>query len=181
MIGLDVSAEMVVRARERDPEGDYRLIEDGDFSSVAPSSVDLVLSAFPFDNIAGRDRKIRLLRGLRTLLRPGGKLVNIVSTPELYINEWVTFTTRGLEENRRARCGDVVRIVITGNSDRRPVEDVLWPDEDYRAVYREAGLEVERMERPLATGDEGVDWVSETTVAPWAIYVLRSAEADGGG
>gem|GEM_PF-196234 len=174
VIGLDVSAEMVARARQRDPHGDYRLIEDGDFSSVAPGSVDLVLSAFPFDNIPGRDRKIRLLRGLRALLRPGGKLINIVSAPELYTHEWVTFTNRGLDENRRARCGDVVRIVITDNSDGRPVEDILWPDEDYRTVYREAGLEVEWMEKPLATGDEGVDWVSETRVAPWAIYVLRA-------
>ena len=177
VIGLDVSAEMVARARQRDPEGDYRLIEDGDFSSVAPGSVDLVLSAFPFDNIAGRERKVRLFCGLRTLLRPGGKLINIVSTPELYTHEWVTLSNRGFDENRRARCGDVVRIVITENSDRRPVEDILWPEEDYRAVYRAAGLEVERMEKPLATGDEGVAWVSETRVAPWAVYVLRAGAA----
>jgi len=173
-IGLDISAEMVAVARERDPDGDYRVIADGDFSSVPPGTVDLVLSAFTFDNIPGRDRKIGLFTGLRRLLGPGGKLVNIVSTPEIYTHEWITFTTRGLDENWGARCGDVVRIVTTEYSDSRPVEDVLWPDEDYRSVYGEAGLEVERMEKPLATGDEGVAWVSETSVAPWAVYVLRA-------
>ena len=56
------------------------------------------------------------------------------------------------------------------------MDDILWPDEDYRAVYREAGLEIERVERPLATGDEGVDWVSETEIAPWVIYILRPVD-----
>jgi hypothetical protein len=99
--------------------------------------------------------------------------VNVVSTPEIYTHEWVTFTTRDFPENLTARCGDVVRIVTTDYSDRRPVDDILWPDADYRRVYAEAGLDVERVERPLATGDEGVAWVSETTVAPWTIYLLR--------
>ena len=49
----------------------------------------------------------------------------------------------------------------------------LLRDEDYLSVYREAGLELERSEKPLATGEEGIPWVSETNVAPWAIYLLR--------
>jgi hypothetical protein len=48
-------------------------------------------------------------------------------------------------------------------------------DEDYRAIYREAGLEVERFERPLGTDDDRIPWISETKVAPWAIYILKPA------
>ena len=171
-VGLDISAEMVDIARARDPRGDYRVIGDGDFSSVTEGTIDLVQSAFTFDNIPGRERKVRLFAGLGKLLRPRGRLVSIVATPEMYTREWVTFTTRDFPENASARCGDLVRIVTTDYSDGRPVDDILWPDEDYRAVFREAGLEPERVERPLATGDEGIPWVSETRVAPWAIYVL---------
>lgn len=172
-VGLDISAEMIAVARRRDPEGDYRVIEDGDFSSLPKFGSDLVLSAFTFDNIPGRERKVRLFAGLRGLLSPTGRLVTIVSTPEIYTNEWATFSTRDFPENADAHCGDVVRIVTTDYSDGRPVEDILWPDEDYRGVFREAGLEIERIERPLATGHEGFSWVSETEIAPWAIYVLR--------
>ena len=172
-VGLDISAEMVARARARDPRGDYRVIADGDFSSIRPASVDLVLSAFTFDNIPGRDRKLRLFGGLQRLLRPHGRLVNIVSTPEMYTHEWVTFTTRAYVGNADARSGEIVRIVTNDYSDRRPVEDILFPDEDYRSVYRDADLELERIEKPLATGDEGIPWITETVVAPWAIYVLR--------
>ena len=151
------------------------MIEDGDFSSVTEGHADLVLAAFPFDNIPGRERKAELLSGLKKLLGPEGRMVNIVSAPEIYTHEWVTFSTREYEENRAAQCGDVVRILTTDYADRRPVEDILWPDKDYRSVYLETGLEVLCYERPLATGEESIDWVSETAVSPWTIYVLRQS------
>ena len=173
-VGIDISAEMVAVARERDPEGDYRVIGDGDFSSLPAGGFDLVQSAFTFDNIPGFERKARLFSGLGGLLGPGGKLVSIVSTPEIYRHEWVTFTTRDFPQNTRARCGDVVRIVTTDYADERPVEDILWPDADYRRVFAEADLVVEEHLLPLARGDEDIAWISETEVAPWAVYVLGS-------
>ena len=178
VVGVDISSEMLDIARSRDPRGDYRLIDDGDFSSLSQERIDLVLSAFTFDNIAGHAHKVKLFTGLCKLLTPRGRLINIVSTPEIYTHEWVTFTTRDYPENAWARSGEVVRIVTQGSRDRRPVEDILWHDRDYRSVYRESGLEVERLERPLATGDEGVEWISETRVAPWAMYALRPAATD---
>jgi SAM-dependent methyltransferase len=171
--GIDISEEMVGLARENDPKGIYRLIEDGDFKELPAHGYDLVQSAFPFDNISGFERKVRLLRGLGNLLVEGGVLLNIVSTPEIYTHEWVTFSTRDYPENHTAQCGDVVRIVTTEYSDARAVEDIIWPHEDYLRVYAEAGLEVVHVERPLASGDEGIAWESETSVAPWAIYLLR--------
>ena len=50
--GVDVSASMIEHARNADPAGSYRLIEDGDFSGFEAGSLDLVFSAFAFDNIA---------------------------------------------------------------------------------------------------------------------------------
>jgi len=172
VVGIDISTEMVAVAKEHDPAGDYRVIADGDYSSLEAGGYDLVLSAFTFDNIPGHEHKVQLFKGLRELLVPGGRLLNIVSTPEIYTHEWVTFSTRDYPENRKAECGDVVRIVTTQYSDGRPVEDIIWPDVDYRRVYREAGLKPLVYERPLAYGDEQIDWISETAVAPWAIYVL---------
>ncbi|MFO7652752.1 MAG: methyltransferase domain-containing protein [Candidatus Krumholzibacteriia bacterium] len=173
-VGVDISLEMVTVARERDPEGDYRVLAGGGLTALPAGGFDLVQSAFTFDNIPGHDRKVQLFAGLRRLLAPGGRLVNIVSTPEIYTHEWATFSTREYPENLTAGPGDVVRIVTTDYSDARPVEDILWPDASYQSVYRQAGLEQVQVERPLATGEEGIDWRSETSVAPWAIYVLRS-------
>lgn len=173
--GIDIAAEMVRLARGHDANGDYRVIEDGDFSSLPPGGFDLVLSAFTFDNIPGRERKIALFAGLRALLAPRGCVVSIVSTPEIYTHEWASFTTRDFPENHQARSGDIVRIITTDHPDGRPVEDILCADEEYREIYRRAGLVTAVMHRPLARGDEPVSWVSETTVAPWTLYVLKAA------
>ena len=60
--------------------------------------------------------------------------------------------------------------------DRRPVEDILWTDEGYREVYERAGMRPIAVHRPLGKLDEPYPWVSETSIAPWVIYVLELAE-----
>jgi hypothetical protein len=48
-------------------------------------------------------------------------------------------------------------------------------DGHYRELFRQAGLTVLEMKCPLATGSEPIPWVSETTIAPWSVYVLAAA------
>jgi SAM-dependent methyltransferase len=171
--GVDISPEMVAKAREIDPQGDYRVIPGDDMSGLPPESFSLIQSAFTFDNIPGMETKVHLFRDLRALLTPGGILVNIVSAPEIYCHEWASFSTKDFPENRNARPGDPVKIITVDFEDRSPTIDILWPHESYLAVYRRAGLEVLEVRKPLARGDEPYRWVSETHIAPWVIYVMQ--------
>ena len=165
VIGVDISEDMLRIARTTDPSGDYRLVPGDNLNQFASGSFDLVLCAFPFDNVPG-GIKARVFYDLRRLLAPTGTIVNLVSSPEIYTHEWASFTTKEFPENAVARSGDMVRIVTTDHQDRRPVEDILWTDESYRAVYGEAGLEAVQVFEPLAKGDEPYSWVSETKIAP---------------
>jgi SAM-dependent methyltransferase len=175
VLGADISAEMIAKACALDPQGDYRLIPGDDMSTLPRTGFSLIQSAFTFDNIPGAETKVRLFRGLSELLKPDGILVNIVSTPEIYLNEWASFSTKDFPENRNARPGDAVKIITTDFDDRSPAVDILWPHESYLETYRQAGLEVAEVRRPLAKGDEPYPWIRETRIAPWAIYVLRRA------
>jgi SAM-dependent methyltransferase len=175
--GADISAAMLDLARGRDPQGDYHQVCDGDLGEAVPGPFDVILSAFTFDNIPTAQRKVALLTGLRQRLAPGGRLVNLVSAPEIYTHEWLSFSTREFPENRTARTGDRVRIVMLDVADRRPVDDVIWEHADYLEVYRQAGLRPVAVHRPLGRADEPFAWVSETAVAPWVIYVLEAAPA----
>jgi hypothetical protein len=168
---------MLARARASDPEGRYLNVADGGLDGLGDARYDLILSAFTFDNVPG-ERKAALIGALAERLAPGGRFVNLVSAPELYVHEWASFSTRDFPANRTARSGDPVRIVMLDVDDRRPVDDVLCTDDAYRDLYARAGLEPVRTYRPLGRDDEPFAWVSETTVPPWAIYVLRGA---GGG
>lgn len=176
-VGVDIAPEMVAKAKELDGGADYRIISNGDFGQFAPANFDLILSAFTFDNIPG-PQKEPLFRELARLLRAEGKLVSVVSAPEIYWHEWASFTTKEFAAaNRQAKSGDIVRIVTTDFADRRPMEDILCSDESYRQIYERAGLEVVAMAKPLARGDEPYSWVNETQIAPWVVWVLRVAEA----
>ncbi len=174
-IGIDISPSMIERARKADPQGAYELIDDGDVSGFAPGSFDLVLSAFAFDNIPDTDRRVGLLRGLRKLLNADGRIILLDSTPQIYTHEWVSFTTREFPQNRMARSGDTVRIVMKDVADQRPVVDLVWFHEDYLRLFAAAGLELIVCHRPLGREDEPYRWQSELSIAPWVIYVLRSS------
>lgn len=169
---IDISQEMIRKARAVDPGGDYRLIEHGDFSQFEAQGFDLVLSSFTFDNVPEKKEKVRLFAGLRNLLEPQGKMINLVSAPEIYVYEWASFSTSNYPENKRAKSGDPVRIINTAIVDERPVTDILMTDEAYRDVYAEAGLEIVSTRKPLGRTDEPFDWVNETKIAPWVIYIL---------
>lgn len=175
-IGVDIASEMVRHAQAIDPTGDYRLVTDGEPSQLPDEQFDLVLSAFTFDNIPTREHKTSLFSELRRALTPGGRVINVVSAPEIYWHEWASFSTRDFPENRQARCGDEVRIIVTALEDHRPAVDVLWPEADYRDVFARAGLTVLELHRPLGCADEPYAWVNETAIAPWAIYVLGRGE-----
>jgi len=172
-IGVDISEEMLKKARELDPEGDYRLLPDGDFSQFKNEKFDLVFSAFTFDNIPTMKKKVKILKGIRDLLKNRGRIINLVCSPEIYTHEWASFSTIDFPENKYAKSGDEVRIIITDTNDMRPVVDVLWTPEFYMKTYEKAGLDTVKIYKPLAKASEPYKWTNETRIAPWTIYVLR--------
>lgn len=172
-IGIDVSPAMIDLARVADPGGRYVLVDDGDYRVLDPERFDLVFSAFAFDNIPGAEHRADILRGLRRLLKPDGRIVLVGCRREIYLNETASFTARDFPENREAKSGDEVRLVMKDVEDRRPVTDIVWFHEDYLALFAAADLEVVAHHLPFGRDDEPYDWISETTIAPWAIYVLK--------
>ena len=171
-IGVDIAEDMITKARKIDPNGDYRLIEDGSLSQFNDNTYDLAMSVFTFDNIPTMEKKVKIFGALGRLLKSSGRIVSLVSAPEIYTNEWASFSTKDFPENKYAKSGEKVRIIVTDLEDKRPVEDVIWPDEDYQEVYKRAGLKCVKTYKPLARENEPYQWKNETRIAPWVIYVL---------
>jgi ubiquinone/menaquinone biosynthesis C-methylase UbiE len=120
--GVDVAQPMLEQARTLDPGGDYRLVGQGDLSSLQGGTFDLILSAFTFDNIATRGQKETALAALKRALAVNGRVGNVVSSPAIYVHEWASFTTKDFPSNRQARSGDRVYIVVAPVAGRTRVD-----------------------------------------------------------
>jgi SAM-dependent methyltransferase len=171
-VGIDISEPMLERARGFDPGGRYRLVPDGNLDELEPGAFDLILSAFTFDNIPTMDKKVSLFTGLKRALSDNGCIVSIVSSPEIYVNEWASFSTKDFPENREAKSGDTVKIIMLDVDDRRPVEDIIWTDAAYDETFFHSGLKILDKRRPLGASCEAIQWKSEIVIAPWVVYVL---------
>lgn len=173
VVGTDISEEMITKAKSIDLSGDYQLVSNGNYDHLGIEKFDMVQSIFTFDNIPGWDNRTMILKGLRNLIKPGGKMICLDSTPELYVNECASFTTRDFPENRNARTGDIVRCIMLDVEDKRAVEDIFWSLEDYYKLFDRAGFEIEAIYKPLGYNYEPYKWISETETAPWMIFVLN--------
>ena len=174
VIGIDISSSMIQLSRNADPGGDYRLVEDGNFGAFEPGRFDLILSAFAFDNIPDVAKRCALSRGLQRLLSREGRMIILGSTPEIYLHEWASFTTKGFPENRAAKSGDIVRIVMKDVDDPRPVVDLVWFHEDYLNLFAASELDVIAHYKPLGREGEPYEWLTETSIAPWIIYIVAA-------
>ena len=175
-IGVDIAENMINKAKEIDPKGNYQLVEEGDLNKIRDNTYDLALAVFTFDNIPTKEKKIKNLREVMNTLKSEGRIILLVSTPEIYTNEWVSFSTKDFPENKLAKSGDKVKIIITDIDDKRPVEDVIYSDRDYQETFKKAGLQLITTYKPLAKENEPYEWVNETRIAPWIIYVLKKGE-----
>lgn len=172
VIGIDISKDMISQAELIDPDGSYRHVFDGDLGNIGDDTFDLILSVFTFDNVPTVEHKLHLFRTLREKLKKSGRLINLVSSPDIYKNEWASFTTKDFPENLYATDGEKVKIVMTDVEDDRPVEDILCTDKSYRRIFKEVNLELIDIHRPLGKIDEPFKWKSETNISPWHIYIL---------
>jgi ubiquinone/menaquinone biosynthesis C-methylase UbiE len=55
-IGVDISAQMIEKARTLDPQGDYRLIKSSEYIALTGKVFDVILAVFTFDNIPNAEK-----------------------------------------------------------------------------------------------------------------------------
>ena len=171
--GIDISQDMLDIAKKFDISGNYQLVTNGNYEHLGVGQFDLVQCIFTFDNIPGWENRTNILKGLGKLLNRTGKILCLDSTPELYTNEWASFTTKEFPENLNAKTGDIVRDIMLDIDDRRPVEDIFWTVADYHKLFNLAGLAIEATFKPLGHENEPFEWISEKAIAPWMIFVLK--------
>lgn len=172
-IGIDNSEKMTEHAKNNDPTGAYILIKDSNFEQFEKNHFDLILSVFTFDNIPGIKNRFNYLNNFRNLINQDGRIILLDSTPEIYYNEWSSFTTKDFPENKNAKSGEKVKIIMKDVKDNRPVDDIIWFNEDYLDLFKRSKLKLIKSYKPLGKEGEPYKWINEKDTAPWIIYVLK--------
>jgi len=172
-VGADISAGMIKKAREFDLSGKYVLTAKKGLRTFERGYYDVITGVFTFDNIPRVKERTGLLKQLGDLLNNKGIIMLVNSTPEIYVNEWLSFSTKDFPENKEAKSGDKVKIIMTDVEDKRPVEDIVWFDNEYQSLFNKAGLKLIETFKPIGKTSEPYVWVNETSIAPWIIYVLK--------
>jgi SAM-dependent methyltransferase len=67
VLGVDIAQAMLTHAKDRDPEGEYLRLGEGDLGPLSANRFDLVFSAFTFDNIPSAGSRVALLTGLAVI------------------------------------------------------------------------------------------------------------------
>ena len=169
--GVDRSSEMIAQARTFDPDGSYIQIPPSNLSQFGDQEFNLIFSSFVLMEISSLQEIKALLKEMARILQPNGKIIIIVSNPDIVGQNCVSFN-KDYDCNRNLKSGDKLRLDITDASRTFTLYDYYWTDDDYRRAFSSAGLSIETTFKPLGKPRDGIDWKAETIIPPFNIYIL---------
>jgi SAM-dependent methyltransferase len=149
-IGIDPTAVLIMRAKERDPGGDYR-IDRAETVKIEAGSIDLVVSYLSLIDIDGLEAAIA---NMARALRRGGTLL---------VANLTSFNTAGMPDGWTRGDDSNLRFSIDNYLEERAVW-VSWrgiriqnwhrPLSTYMRLFLENGLELRHFSEPAANGGD---------------------------
>jgi|GEM_PF-1531133 len=135
--GVDISAEMINKARTADPEGRYLLMDER-FTTPSDTLFDCAISHWVLLEMKSLELMGAELKEIFRLLKPGGIFISVVNNEEFVGRKSRTWING--EPGRQYKSGEIIVSTIFNEEKELRIEDYFWTGEDYCAVYREAGF-----------------------------------------
>jgi SAM-dependent methyltransferase len=177
-IGVDISPDMLGQAKENDESGKYLLIQSGRLP-FDDTSFDVVFSSFVFIEVPTSEEIVDIIKEMKRVTKLDGHIVIITSPEDCYKGNWVSFCYDFPENKRDIQSGETVKLLIQGTG--VVLYDYYWTENDYSRVFRDVGLGVTEVLKPLGADDDPVEWSDERRTGGMLIYMLEreDAAADG--
>jgi ubiquinone/menaquinone biosynthesis C-methylase UbiE len=169
---VDVSQAMLKEAMDKDPTGNYQLIESGKIA--ADNDIyDLVFSSFVFVEIGDKQEIKKIFKEAHRVLKKDGLFVIVTPSEEAFNpkNQWLSYTID--VNNFPHKSGDIIPIKIKDID--LDLLDYYWEEADFKAWGKEAGFKLETMHAPLGQIEDQIFWASEWQVSPYKVFIFKKA------
>ena len=153
VVGIDISERMIDLAREREvrqPLGIEYHVEDAR-SVVGQADFDLVVAAWLLVYAQTRAELVQMCTGLGSRLKPGGRLVTIISNPEVYgLDPLPDYRKYGFELSLAGRAveGTPTKISLLLEDSTLEIENYYMPIAGYESAFAQTGFANFAVHRP---------------------------------
>ena len=168
VIGVDVSSNMLEKARTSYPSIQFRSVE-----SLPPvADFDLVFSSFVLFELSCKKDLIEYLNRSFLFLKNDGIFIGVTGSEHLYSlsRNWMTFDAN-FEENRNLRSGDIAKLAL--KHPEIDFYDYYWKEADYLDCFEKAGLKILQIHHPLGSLEDPHSWKDEISYSPFIIYIAK--------
>lgn len=173
-IGVDTSPQMLQQARILDPTGEYEQIERT-ILPFAAYSFPLVFSSLVFLEMTNRAELAEAFAEISMVLADKGIFIMCTASPELADpkHKWLSIDNN-YPENSKLCSGKKFMLLIKELN--LELIGYHWTEDDYLTIARQSGFLCLEIIRPMVKdlpNSDSLPWLSETTVAPFVIYILK--------
>lgn len=171
IIGVDRDERVIEEARNYDVHGDYRVYRGLLATELAREKIEAIIATFSFCLIP--DTELRyILRDMRQLLGPGGKL--IVLEPNQEIAHGMRYANLHYHHKEGVQSGDLVEVTLgSGENAILLTDDIYRTHADYCQLLKEGGFTIEKMVEPQPDDDWGDEWEMERKIPPFILITAR--------
>ncbi|XKL68945.1 hypothetical protein PGB90_006714 [Kerria lacca] len=167
--GIDISAAMIQKARTKDPEGEYRVIQNMEIPDDN-NQYDFVFANWVLLEIGSKEELYQTMCEIFRVLKPNGTFITTVASEHQYNKDFLNENTQ-FSENINLISGCQVKKLIKDVN--LIICDYFWTNEDYQESMKAAGLNVVYVHEPLGLDEDDYQWKSEKTLSPIRIYVAK--------
>ncbi|MBN1914273.1 MAG: class I SAM-dependent methyltransferase [Parachlamydiales bacterium] len=167
--GTDTSKKMLKRAQKTFPYIEFQLFN----SLELKNQFDIVFSSFVLFELKSSKEIINYLLHAKKLIKNEGIFIAITGSEDLYSKDWFIWDSN-FSENKKLKSGKKVKLLL---KDLNIIfTDYYWKEDDYFKYYKNAGLEIINIFRPLGKTEEKYFWKDELKFPPFIIIVAKKAK-----
>ena len=169
IVGVDISKDMIDKAKEMDALGNYRLIENLKIPYL-DKTFDVIFMSYVFLEVGEFNEIVKILQEFKRVLKDDGHIIFITSIVKNIKDKWLSFSYDFPENEKDLNRCQKLKLLI---KDQNIIfYDFNWLEEDYKNAINEADLNINKIHIPMGYDNEPYQWLSEKNIPYNYIFVL---------